>query len=1032
MKQYWTFLLALVLATQVYAQKTANLSDEEVLYQKCLELYNEGVYGAVSHLLLEYLQNQKYSANTSREDNIKKAALLLAKSAVKLEKQEGEKRITEFVNMYSPDPIASGALREMADFYFNNRDYEQAERYYNKINTYALSKNEREEVNFKKAYLLFVRKKFASAKSKFTQVNYQGSAYYYPANYYLGLCNFYLGKYEDAIRDLNTVKDSKRYSRYIPYYIAQIYFKQKRYDELIRTSVASLENNYNLRNRNEINQLVAQSYFELGDYSSALPYYEYFIERTSRLRTEDFYQAGFVYYQNEKYEKAKRYFEELGDENSKLTQNGLYHLADCYIKIGDKNSARNAFYKCSQLNFDARMRSESHFQYAKLSYELGYDNDAILSLQKVSSTDKNYSAAQELLGKIFLSTNNFQKAEQVLGNMNNRSETLNKAFHKVIYYRGVEEYQSGRLDLAKDYFTKASGMRYDEGSRAMALYWLAESSYRNKNYRRSNAILDQYYAVSHNQNINEESGEAMALYLNAYNYIKLGNFERAQDLFNQAILQIRRGQFENSYIKNQILPDAHLRLGDCYFKANNYPKALDHYNKVDVSNNQNYVYALYQKAIIKGLRGDRVAKVLDLESIEKRYPDSKYADDALYELGLTYLEIGELNKSRLPLEKLAANYKDQSELINQAYLKLGLIAYNQGSTNNAIAYYKACLKNNPSPKESENALIALKEIYIDDLGDPDGYFSIKEEMTGSSYSNAGKDSLNYRVAELKYEDGNYTGAIAAFTNYIQKYPKGIFIISAYYFRGESHFISKDYSEALDNYDYIVNRGRSQHYEDALLKAALISYNHAEQFDKALKYYVQLDKVAQSQEKRFEAQLGALRSAYKVGDSKIVDEMANKVTGNNLANNDQKGIAYFYLGKINYDRHRMDGAEINFQKASSLLNNVFAAQARYYLAEISYQKGQLNEAKNRCSQANRLNTNYSYWLAKGIILLSDILKDQGDYFNAKAALESLIENYEEDQELIEIAKAKLENLKRLDQQNIISRKTDSDQLEFEEE
>jgi tetratricopeptide (TPR) repeat protein len=219
---------------------------------------------------------------------------------------------------------------------------------------------------------------------------------------------------------------------------------------------------------------------------------------------------------------------------------------------------------------------------------------------------------------------------------------------------------------------------------------------------------------------------------------------------------------------------------------------------------------------------------------------------------------------------------------------------------------------------------------------------------------------------------------------------------------------------------------------ALLKAALISYNHEEDFSRALDYYTQLDRVAQSQEKKFEAQLGALRSAYKTGETKVLQEMANKVISNNLANKDQKGLAHYYLAKINYDRQRMSEAEIHFKQTNELLNNEFAAQARYFLAEIAYQNAQLDKAKNLCNTANRQNTNYSYWLAKGIILLSDILKDQGDYFNAKAALESLIENYKEDEELLDIAKAKLEYLKTLDQQNIISRKKQSDELELQED
>ena len=50
----------------------------------------------------------------------------------------------------------------------------------------------------------------------------------------------------------------------------------------------------------------------------------------------------------------------------------------------------------------------------------------------------------------------------------------------------------------------------------------------------------------------------------------------------------------------------------------------------------------------------------------------------------------------------------------------------------------------------------------------------------------------------------------------------------------------------------------------------------------------------------------------------------------------------------------------------------------------------------------------YWIAKGFILLSDIYAQKGNDFQAKATLQSIIENYE-GEELLIIARKKFEQI-----------------------
>ena len=63
-----------------------------------------------------------------------------------------------------------------------------------------------------------------------------------------------------------------------------------------------------------------------------------------------------------------------------------------------------------------------------------------------------------------------------------------------------------------------------------------------------------------------------------------------------------------------------------------------------------------------------------------------------------------------------------------------------------------------------------------------------------------------------------------------------------------------------------------------------------------------------------------------------------------------------------------------------------------------------------------NTPHQYWLAKSFILLSDIYLSQGDRFQARHTLKSIVENYPEtDDGIIETGQAKLQHLESLDEQ-----------------
>ncbi|MEM6965711.1 MAG: tetratricopeptide repeat protein [Bacteroidota bacterium] len=1035
--------LALVLSFLFFtlsltAQKTTIYSEAQIAYKKGMEFYQSKVYGLAQNEFRKTIQ-LLLPVNEPEARLLKqRAELLFAKTAVQLEQPEGENLIIEFARKYQPDPIANEALLDIANFYFNQgrSNYDQALNLYDMIDTYGLPRDLRTEVIFKVGYLNFVKKKFSVAKSKFNSIKDIQNEYYYPSNYYLGMCDFFLKKYPAAIKSFQKVSGSRKYSAYTPYYITSIYFAERDYDKVINYGAPKAEDS-KVKNRGNINRLVGRAYFEEGEYDMAKQYLEYAAKKVRKMDATDYYQLGFVQYKSGDYKNASKNFKKLDREKNKMGQLSMYYLADCDLKLGDKQTARNAFANASRLNYDKKIQEESLWNYAKLSYELRFDRDAVDALQKVNSRSPNYPEAQELLGNIFLNTRDYQNAMSIIERMPNPTQKIKQTYQKVTYYRGLQLAQGGDMEGAKRLFYKSLDNNYDKRIGALAYYGLGEIAHQQKRYQESNQHLTKFLNAARGMNnLPDGASVNVANYTVGYNFLKQNDHNKALGYFQDAVAGIKRDTrfIDNDYVKNQVLADATLRAGDALFKSNKYNEAVRFYDEAIEKKYSGYVYALYQKAIIEGLRGQPTDQIIALERLTEQYPNSEYSDDALLSLGNAYQDIGRTNQATAAFQKLVTNFKGKSPLVNQGLLKLGLIAYNSGDLQQAINYYKDVFKNNPDPKEAEGALAALEEIYVDDLGQPDDYLTFRESIGGFDVTTASRDSINFKAAESQFDVGNYEKAVDKYSEYIIKFPNGRHLIEAYYHRGESYTVLKKYSDALKDYEWVINKGQSRYYAKGLRKAAIIAYNYAEDFEKAYDFYSKWEEVASTEEFKFEAQLGALRSAYRTGRTESVYTMASKVSQNPRASQDQIAAANFYLGKVAFDGKDYDRAIASFNKVINNSNNENTAEARFSIAYIYYVRRDLDIAENAAMNAIRENSSYQIWVAKSGLLLADIYVEQNNYFDARALLEGMIASYEGDNEVkaqFDEAKRKLAALNARENNSNSLTNPDSDLLELDE-
>ena len=137
--------------------------------------------------------------------------------------------------------------------------------------------------------------------------------------------------------------------------------------------------------------------------------------------------------------------------------------------------------------------------------------------------------------------------------------------------------------------------------------------------------------------------------------------------------------------------------------------------------------------------------------------------------------------------------------------------------------FKRIIKEYPTFEDSREALIGMKNIYID-RGDAQGYDDYVNALGFVDFSEAARDSLYYEGAETQYFDGNCKESVDAFTKYLNRFDKAIFSLNARYYRGECLNRMGQKEEALKDFAYVADQPKNKFTEPAVVQVARKAYS----------------------------------------------------------------------------------------------------------------------------------------------------------------------------------------------------------------
>ncbi len=1011
MFKYTTMLcLALWAAVAAHAQEPIALYDNTRLYKEAMDLFDHEKYVAAKEKFEQYITIEKNPQHALRINS----EYYRGVCALYLFHPDAEFILEQFVLEHPDSPWKQRAYFELGSFNYQKKTYKKALEWFAYVDEDMLSESERIEMKYKRGHSRFETGDKTNARQDFYDVKQAESDYKQAAIYYYSHIAYEQDDLQTALEGFLLLDSDPLFKPLVPYYITQIYYKQKKYDEVLAYGPKALEQaQANATKRvAEIARLIGDSYCIKGKYAEAIPYLEQYISSNDRpaLTREDYYQLGYAYQRTQAYQKAIDNYSKIAGQRDELQQSASYNLGDCYLKLQQKEYARNAFEEAADMDFNKEIQEDAMFNYAKLAFELSYNpfHEAISAFEDYLNKYPNSprrDEAYEFLLNVYMKTRNYERALASLDKIQNKDARVKEAYQVVAYNRGVELFQSNDFANADKYFDKVNTYPINPTVNADAKFWKAEIKYQRNEFsdaiKRYNVFLNEPGAFN-----SEFYG--LAHYGMGYSYFKMANDEdnvqTSRDIYANANTSFRK-YVDGGHKKDDAkVNDAYMRIGDCFFVNKNYTQAIAYYDKAADKDEVGRDYAMYQKAMSYGYEGMNDKKAWVLKSLLSERPDSKFKVDAKYELAKTYLSDNKLNEAKTYYTDVVNNHST-SQYAKYAYRDLCLVYVKEGNEAKAKETYLALKQKYPNDAVLKEAYAICKSILIDD---PD--FQNDAITVGGATKDEVETDVYLKAAEYA-QNGDCNTGITKLTAYLQRFQPAYYAADAHFQLAQCYYEADNLDKALESYNFVINNGSSDYsyMEISLKNAAIITYNKGN-YSQAREHYSKLLNAV-SKTNQLEAQIGMMRCNYLLNNFSEAKNYADMVLTNASTPLDIRYTAYLWRGRIRMNNGEYDGAITDFKEVIKK-GGVDAAESKYGVAKCLYGKGEYKKSETEVFSLVEKFSAFDEWKYKAFLLLIDDYIAMKDYFQARATINAIYENVSE-QWVIDEAKVKEAQLNQLE-------------------
>lgn len=891
----------------------------------------------------------------------------------------------------------------------------------NQADLKVLSKSHREDCIFYRGYAYFLSQSYGQAAQYFELLNKEHTIYETQADYYCGYCYYKMGEYEKSLKTLLRMEHMPEYRPTVPYYIVQIYYALHNTEEVRTRAEALLTEQPNNENNTELHRILGEICIQQGDYDAAIRHLDQYATSAKAndtpLERNDLYLLGQAQYHSGQYEKAITSLKLVKNQNDTISESAYFLLANAYRQTGQVEQAKLSYQAAMSMGLTPTLSEEAMYNYTLTTFEastaLGESITAFTDFLNTYPNSKHTEQVYQLMSDAFRRSQNYAAALEALESIQNCPARMEDTKQILRYQLGTDAFLQGKLKDANRWFSEVINHSYVAGTKnilADTYYWRAEARYRLHDYTGAEQDIKVFLdnaASRQNKNYNA------AIYLRAYTYFSQRKFAEAEGSYSQVLRIVPSS--------DPMYADALNRLGDCAFQARAFERAIGYYGQVVSGGATGSDYALFQKGYAEGLLRRHDAKIRSMRQLVNTYPKSDYADDGLYEIARAELQRNSTGQAIDAYEQLLRTYPN-SNMARKASLEVAMLYRNNNDNTMAIQAYKNTISKYPASEEAYAALDGLEAIYIE-MNNVQEYTQYTKQLSKLNMQVTTKDdSLAYVAAELQYMQGNYQVAATSLKSYISQYcAGGRYCTSAQYYLADSYYRLGKTTEALAAYKTLTEIQGNPYMQEACVRIAEISYD-TEDYATALTYFYRILDLASSKSESDVAQLGILRCSYFLGNHKTTIDIASQIL-TDQTDTEIRQEALYNRGKAYAATHQYAQAIVDLQPIAEDVRTAMGAQSKYLVAECRFYLGDLDKAEEEVRAFTKMNTQQKYWLAKALILLSDINLQKGDEFMARQYLISLQANYKQSDDIQQIIAERLQLLDEREKEKIETEETE---------
>ncbi len=975
------------------AQTASGPEDVQKAIAECRRLRSAGEH-ATALTLAEKIGTRGLDRNTRQE-----VALLRALATFENSHRKGKKLIMQYLEEY-PNSSQQDVLNSyIAQSHYLDGDYEGAVALFEESDFSRLERPERERAMFYHALSLLECGHDGSAADMLLRLKESSKAYATDAVFHLAVHDYDNGRPDEARQAFKSIQMDDKYYLDIPYYLAGIELKKGEPENARGIALRFIGDHGDRPQGTRMKQILGAAEFALGNYDAAAAALEEYMAGAAVPQRIALYQLAVCRYMQGTLDQAKELFGRCTGVDDEIAQSSFLHKGMIALKQGDASGARLAFELASQMSHSDAVREEALYNYAMCLHKANHSafGESVKTFERFLNEyprSRHAHAIGEQLADVYMNTKDYSVALESIEKIQEPSDEILKAKQNVLYRLGVQELINGNSRMSIDYMNRSLALAgHDRDTKESALFWKGEALYRTGDHAGAEKAFRQAAAMN-------GANSSKAIYNIGYIQFQKKDYSNARNSFLQFAGNSKGAGSET-------VADAYSRIGDCYYYQRQFATAKQYYDKAAATDGKNADYALFRTAVTQGMDKDYAAKAGTLKQLIREYPKSTYAEQAYYELGRTYIELGRHKDAISVYDELARKYPS-GQLTRRAATEKAMIYNNNGEYEKAISAYKAIISQYPHSEEARLALEDLRNIYIEQ-GDVKGFAEYVENTKGlKAVDSSSLDTLAYTAAERFYNRRDLASAKAKFGEYLGEFKNGAFRLNCHYYLGLIHMQEKEYGPALSSLEAVIALPGNKFREEALIRAGEI-YFHTKRYQDVVDTFKELVSVTLDDERRNTAHLNIIRAARKIGNHADVISSAGQLAGNGNVSPEWQREAMFARANAYMAMGDTETAMDDLELLAEDTRTKEGAESKYLLAEIMFSEEQYEECEEEIFDYIEVSTPHAYWLARSFVLLADVYIKQGKTMEAREYLVSLQNNYEADDDIKEMIQERMEKL-----------------------